>query len=99
MDVAEPGAEHDRRRLGELVAIAFDGQRALADQRRVSQAKLDVEAGLVSLDREAFAQLSVRREVQDAAHARLDIDRGRTLLPDDQTLKREQHRDEQGPGA
>jgi hypothetical protein len=99
MDVAEPGAEHDRGRLRELVAIAFGWQRALADQRGVGKAELHIEPGLVALHRKAFAQLSLGCEMQDAAHARLDVDGGRALLPDDQTLKREQHGNEQGVGA
>ena len=97
MDVAEPGAEHDRGRLCELVAIAFGRQCALADQRRVSQAELDVEPRLASLDHEAFAQLSFGREMQDAEDARLDVDGSRTRFANDQTLKLEQHRKEQGP--
>ena len=99
MDVAEPCAEHDRGRLRELVATPFGRQRALSDQRRVRKAKLDVESRLATLDREAFAQLSFGREMQDLQNARLDIDWGRTRFPDDQTFEHEQHRNQQGHRA
>jgi hypothetical protein len=60
MHVAEPCRKHDCCSLRQLVAAASGRQRALADQAGVGAAQRDVQACLVTLDGETFAELLFR---------------------------------------
>lgn len=99
MHVAEPSREHDGSGLRQLVTAAQSWQGALADETGVGVAQRHVEARLVTLDREAFAELLFRRQMQDRAHARGDVDGSWTILSFDETHEREQCRGEQGAAA
>jgi hypothetical protein len=88
MYVAEPRCEHDCRSLRQLVAAAGSRQRALADQAGIGATQRDVQAGLVTLDGETFAELMLRGQMQDRAHARRDVAGSWTILSLDETHER-----------